>query len=351
MHYLILAALKIPAKESPHKEWESQNQLTGPGQQAHGGPIEEHSVHDSFSRAVASEAYRILERYSYRTRNPDYLEFCDRTAVVAREYDTGTISCFRLAEGRIVLPMDSRVYGRFTIRDGKVYKCRSGPLQHERRSRQAKRMKALLDYPLKGLFPSLEAFAGEYYGYQHLKGQGKFGYYYNPNAFWDWYSIGGRWPDLFLVKESCPEYFADKDLREQESGRAQAPEGYKWVCAARKKDIEWQAIRDWGLLEAEGRSTSLEKLSTTTATESCPARRSFPDERRYPVSFYGYMDDAACRTEGTFLSDAPGNRTAAEERWQDAVQDYIGSLSDDDVLAGIDCHCRCTFIQHIVLCI
>lgn len=339
MHYLILAALTIPAKEAPHKEREIQNQPAGPGQQAHGGPIEGHSVHDSFSRAVASEAYRILERYSYRTRNPDYLEFCDRTTVVAREYDTGTISCFRLAEGRIVLPTDSRVYGLFTIRDGKVYRCRSGPLQHERRSRQAKRMKALPDYPLKGLFPSLEAFAEEYYGYQHLKGQGKFGYYYNPNAFWDWYSIGGRWPDLFLVKESCPEYFADKDLREQESGRAQAPEGYKWVCAARKKDIEWQAIRDWGLLEAEGRSTSLEKLSTTTATESCPARRSFPDERRYPVSFYGYMDDAACRTEGTFLSDAPGNRTAAEERWQDAVQDYIGSLSDDDVLAGIDCHC------------
>lgn len=332
MHYLILAALKIPAKEAPHKEREIQNQPAGPGQQAHDGPIEGHTVHDSFSRAVASEAYRILERYSYRTRNPDYLEFCDRTAVVAREYDTGTISCFRLAEGRIVLPTDSRVYGRFTIRDGKVYKCRSGPLQHERRSRQAKRMKALPDYPLKGLFPSLEAFAEEYYGCQHLKGQGKFGYYYNPNAFWDWYSIGGRWPDLFLVKESCTECFAGWSPQEQEGGRTPAPEGYKWVCAARKKDIEWQAIGGWRLMEAA-------LYQNGDSQGSCPARRSFPEGRRYPVSFYGYMDDAACRTEGAFLSDTQGDRTAAKERWQDAVQNYIGSLSDDDVLAGIDCHC------------
>jgi len=41
------------------------------------------------------------------------------------------------------------------------------------------------------------------------------------------------------------------------------PEGYKWVCAARKKDIEWQAMRDWRILGARKHFQSLEKLSLT----------------------------------------------------------------------------------------
>ena len=39
------------------------------------------------------------------------------------------------------------------------------------------------------------------------------------------------------------------------------PEGYKWVCAARKKDIEWQTMRDWRILGARKHFQSLEKLS------------------------------------------------------------------------------------------
>ena len=41
------------------------------------------------------------------------------------------------------------------------------------------------------------------------------------------------------------------------------PEGYKWVCAARKKDIEWQTMRDWRILGARKHFQSLEKLSLT----------------------------------------------------------------------------------------
>lgn len=41
------------------------------------------------------------------------------------------------------------------------------------------------------------------------------------------------------------------------------PEGYKWVCAARKKDIEWQAMRDWRILGARKHFQSLEKLFLT----------------------------------------------------------------------------------------
>lgn len=375
MHYLILVTMKIPPQEAdPKKDQEIREQLAelGLAEQNPGSPWltdifigECNSQRDSFSRAVISEAGHIMERYAVETENPEYLEFCDRTALVKQEYSTGTIDCFRLAEGRIVPPYDDRVYLRFVIRDGKVYKSRSGPLQHEKRNKQARRMKALPGYPLKRLFPSLESFASEWYGYQFHEEQGGYGYYYNPDALWDWYSIGGRWPELFLVKEACPEYSIGESNRDAEESRMRAPKGYRWACAARKKDIEWQAINDWILLKAKERFKSLEKLFATgqrdrdiygTVTEdgilhlgeliyrkgecaeSYLARRGLLDDRRYPVCFYGYLDESGCRTEDASIPGSPRDRAESQKKWQDTLQDYIGSLSDDDVLVGIDCH-------------
>ena len=70
------------------------------------------------------------------------------------------------------------------------------------------------------------------------------------------------------------------------------PEGYKWVCAARKKDIVWQAMRDWRILGARKHFQSLEKLSLTgerdkdiygMVTEEGIVRISFRRLLEYPI--------------------------------------------------------------------
>ncbi|MCM1188558.1 MAG: hypothetical protein NC541_04585 [bacterium] len=369
MHYLILATLKIPPQEAePQTDQKVQEQIAELENEKQNwdsprladiliGKL--NSLRSSFSRAVISEAAQVMERYSMSTQNPDYLEFCDRTASVTQEYSTGTVDCFRLADGCIVPSFDDRVFMRFVIRDGKVYKCRSGSLQHEKRSKQAKRMKALPEYPLRKLFPSLESYAKKRYGYTFDKGQGGYGFYYNPDAMWDWYSVGGRWPELFLVKETCPEYSIG-------ASRTCAPKGYQWAFAARKKDIEWQVLSDWMLMEAKEHFKSLKKLFATgqrdkdiygevtedgilyrgeliyqkdECEESHLMRRGLLDDRRYPVCFYGYLDDAGCQTEHSFRSHIPSDGADSQKKWLDIVHDYIDSLSDDDVLVGIDCHC------------
>lgn len=38
--------------------------------------------------------------------------------------------------------------------------------------------------------------------YGQIGPDGHYGYYHNPNAKWDWYSIGGRWSGLLKLKES-----------------------------------------------------------------------------------------------------------------------------------------------------
>lgn len=61
---------------------------------------------------------------------------------------------------------------------------------------------------------------------------------YNPNSKWDWYSLGGRWMGFFKLKEGAVG----------ELGRSgtfgNKPDGIGMVDAARKCDIDFDAIRN-----------------------------------------------------------------------------------------------------------
>ena len=82
----------------------------------------------------------------------------------------------------------------------------------------------------KNEYPTLIKYAKDYHGYEE-DGDGRFGYWENPNAKWDWWVIGGRYrdrlkmnaPELALKGESMEQYpslyrestegFGDKGLK------------------------------------------------------------------------------------------------------------------------------------------
>jgi hypothetical protein len=50
-------------------------------------------------------------------------------------------------------------------------------------------------------YENFKQFAEDYHGYtEEPPGSGKFGYWHNPNAKWDWYVIGGRWSNMLRMK-------------------------------------------------------------------------------------------------------------------------------------------------------
>jgi hypothetical protein len=49
-------------------------------------------------------------------------------------------------------------------------------------------------------YGSIEELAKEYHGYKFDEKQGKYGYWENKNARWDWYQVGGRWSGILPVK-------------------------------------------------------------------------------------------------------------------------------------------------------
>lgn len=80
---------------------------------------------------------------------------------------------------------------------------------------------------------SFEDFIEQYAGYSR-KDNAKFGYFSNPNAKWDWWVVGGRWDNRFLIK---PEY---KELHGDKSN------------VALKKHIDWEYMMQSAAIKAEG---------------------------------------------------------------------------------------------------
>ena len=94
---------------------------------------------------------------------------------------------------------------------------------------------------------NIEKFADEWYGYKTVnEGEAKkYGYYYNPDAKWDWYTIGGRWNGLLKLKESVVnedetvnrKYWWNKD--EKDNGLSDRAVNY-----AKVKDLDFSISED-----------------------------------------------------------------------------------------------------------
>ncbi len=254
MHYLTLATVKVGnVHEEPDTDEiirmqaeELKNKMEGTDKDIWKSVVSKmtlsHMQHlgTAFARRIYELVGKAMEPYWEQTENPDYLDFIDCTEEIQNEY--GTVKeMVKLPEGRYIFPSEYEFRRRFTIRDGKVFEKDAGPCKHEMRTKKTKKMTVVIR-KMTQQYKTVQDFADDCFGYQYYEETCKFGYYTNPRAFWDWYQIGGRWPGKFLVKADCKEYsIGERDM----DTVLETPEGYMWVSAARKKDIQWGTLRWW----------------------------------------------------------------------------------------------------------
>lgn len=112
------------------------------------------------------------------------------------------------------------------------------------------------------------------------------------SCLFDWYEIGGRWPNMFLVPVNCIECIESEDVC------ICVVNGYKWVMAARKKDIDWKKMK-----------------------------------RFYEFIPVGILSESICKVQS---NDFYNSNT--REMFVNRYRQFIDSLSDDTVLVSIDCH-------------
>ncbi|MBQ8563238.1 MAG: hypothetical protein IJ443_05045 [Firmicutes bacterium] len=311
----------------------------------------------AFSRAVLEEANRLMEPFSCYSEA--YFEFWDRTEEVMNGYKNDREDRIRLPEGTIVPLHDYRVRDRFEMRNGKVYELYAGQLYMPKRTHIAKKMKALPGYPLNKL-ASLEEYARNYYGAEYDEEKKAYGISHNPNAIFDWYEVGGRWEKAFLVKDCCTE-FVRNDYSDPVSTEEDAPEGYMWVCAARKRDIDWKAMYDFYVGRAKRQYQEFEArfVHKKDPAVSIPGLAVWNNE----VSVWGRICYVIGESEDSFLRrhglnpsleyylsccdliDENGRTydkygctgdEGDEADWDEYVQNYIRSLPEDAVLISAD---------------
>lgn len=304
---------------------------------------------NQFYRAVLSKIGNVMEPTNIYTEDPKYLAFYPMEDELRQRFNTKKTDCVKLPDGRI-RPINLN----FKIIDGVVHQQYAGRLKHTIRTKKARKLKALPDYPLNKAFKSAEEYF-EYCGLVYDAEYKEYGCYMNPCGYWDWYVIGGRRPDVFLVPESCREY-CSVDI-EMPDNKTEAPAGYRWVAAARKKDINWRlmhreylkskmqcfrAYRDF-FINKKMQGNCIGKITDKgiagfgemlyLAGESMYenfVRRNIVNQTRYKARFCAFLDE-----DNWVDSDFSGN---SENRYIKKLDEFIDSLDDNTVLVAVDCH-------------
>jgi len=92
------------------------------------------------------------------------------------------------------------------------------------------------DQETKEKYKDLDTYATEYNGYEK-NDEGRYGYWENPNAKWDWYQLGGRWTGFFKLKEGANGFIGSLSLFSEP-----AEDGY--ADSALKRDIDFQSMME-----------------------------------------------------------------------------------------------------------
>jgi len=100
--------------------------------------------------------------------------------------------------------------------------------------------------PFKEKYKSFEGFMSDWKGMKELdRKTGKYGYWENPQAKWDWYSLGGRWAGFFKLKSielaGIQGHHRAKDFARIE-GKEIPDIALDKVDQAKKKDIDFEGM-------------------------------------------------------------------------------------------------------------
>lgn len=82
----------------------------------------------------------------------------------------------------------------------------------------------------------IDAYAEDYHGYKKDGETGKYGYWENPNAKWDWYQLGGRWTGFFKLKPGTTGQTGRAGLFGKDAERGHTD-------SAKKCDIDFEGMR------------------------------------------------------------------------------------------------------------
>lgn len=332
--------------------------------------------------------------------NDEYVIDVDRTEEARQEYLSNKEKICRNEEtGAIVSAYDDRFYKNSEKKDKlfsndkvRYVKVRYVPEGWVEEMRATKDMKTFREF-LQDWYGSRELLPGEVHGENH-----KFGFveidesgevvrlikHTNPNAQWDWYSLGGRWCGFFPLKDtSCGVVGcgtgAATGLKPKEGTADHIRKGDVDIDRARREAEEEanSSFDKWekcftGLPRPSSWKTFFDKVDSKEISYE-EARKLYGDQpviKRWdgytrkeqmwcstPVALFGFDREAyvkKCRNNAlvTFAVVKDGKwhdrgsmgwwRIVSDEKdqdqWSEEFQKMYDELPDDTMLTLVDCH-------------
>jgi hypothetical protein len=310
----------------------------------------------------------------------EHLEFNDMEDEYRAEFDSESSEMVVLPDGERICKYDKRVWRQEDEKDLLSPKKLFLPDGAK-----------IVAIPNRERYASFETYVEDYHGRKARDPEkGRYGYWENPNAKWDWYSLGGRWTGFFKLKEGrnggkgrpgimtspAPAGYADQAKKGDidiegmmaEKGAA-ASEQYRSLQrlfggAIPRVERTWQSLKDDASFgeDWDARRKLYHEQTAIVALQELRKREDLPRADRDRL-FFLELDDYQC-SEDEYIQRARDRaiQTFAvlkDEKWHErgsmgwwgAVSDekdmeawerefaaLIKGLPDDTLLSVYDCH-------------
>ncbi len=184
-----------------------------------------HGEVDLYNKLIPYYEYGCSKENDRELERRGYLRFCDVEQEYRDSYASETVEMVEMPDGRRLFTWDDE------FKRGDFLNTSHQAPEHLER----------VNVPFNELYATFEVFIKEWAGYEK-NAEGSYGYFYNPDKKWDWYSIGGRWSGLLMLKDSAT--VLTKDVGRGDAGTF-GRMNYDWDRAdyALVGDVDWDGIR------------------------------------------------------------------------------------------------------------
>lgn len=152
----------------------------------------------------------------------EYLDFFDMEDEYIVEYEHDSVNMAKMPDGRLLYPWDEEFRKEGTLG------CGSG-------THEVPEGIPVVKVPFKEKYGTFEEFVADWHGMSERDPKtGRYGYYANADARYDWYQVGGRWHGMLRATQGA--------LGDPAWGVKEPPAGR--YDAARIKDIDFSPDQD-----------------------------------------------------------------------------------------------------------
>ena len=192
---------------------------------------------------------------------------------------------------------------------------------------------------IRDLFPTFEAFMDEEHGPRDER-PGLYGDWYNSNAEYDWYEVGGRWNGHLVLKPGRPGRLGSPAPRTKAAGAGRADVACKGDIdfAAMGRECRERFLTLWKNLERCAKTGDRRVKEDCDIPESIVTRAQLVD---YAEQRSRCCAPAAVVHNGEWFGPwwAKDELTeAAAKIWDAWFSDLLASFPDETLITVIDCH-------------